>query len=139
MTPANREANARDEMARGNEALQEARVLLREDLFNGAVSRAYYAAYHWASALLVSKGLEPRTHRGKIQMVSLHFVRTGLLSDGAAGQLSRLADFRELGDYSAAVVFEQSDARDAIRRAEAFIDACRPHLPSGPAPKALSS
>jgi len=130
MTPANREANAKEETAKGNEALQEAKVLLREGLFNGAVSRAYYAAYHWASALLVTKGLEPKTHRGKIQMLSLHFVRPGVLSEEAAGDLSRLEDFRELGDYSAGVVFEEADARDAIRRAEAFIEACRPHVPS---------
>jgi uncharacterized protein len=128
MTPANAEANARDEIARGDEALQEARVLLRERLFNGAVSRAYYAAYHWASALLVTKGLEPRTHRGKIQLVSLHFVRTGLLAEEAAAHLSRLEDFRELGDYSSAVSFGEVDAQDAIRRAEVFIEACRPHL-----------
>jgi uncharacterized protein (UPF0332 family) len=62
-------------------------------------------------------------------MLSLHFVRTGLLSEEAAAHLSRLEDFRELGDYSAAVTFEESDARDAIRRAEVFIEACRPHLP----------
>ena len=130
MTPANRASNAADEMSAGNEALQEARVLLRERLFKGAISRAYYAAYHWASALLITKGLEPRTHRGKIQMLSLHFVRTGLLDEEAAGHLSRLEDFRELSDYSAAVPFEEADAEDAIRRAATFIDACRPHLPS---------
>lgn len=130
MTPANRQSNARDEMAKGDEALREAEVLLRERLFNGAISRAYYAAYHWASALLITKGLEPKTHRGKIQMLSLHFVRPGLISEEAAGDLSRLEDFREIGDYSSAVSFEEKDARDAIRRAENFIAAARPHLPA---------
>jgi uncharacterized protein (UPF0332 family) len=129
MTPANRKANAVDEMTKGNEALAEARVLLRERLCNGAVSRAYYAAYHWASALLVTKGVETRTHRGTIQMLSLHFVRPGLLSEEAAGLISRLEDFRELSDYSAPVTFHEEDARAAIDRAEAFIEACRPHLP----------
>jgi uncharacterized protein (UPF0332 family) len=116
-------------MARGSEALREARVLLREGLFNGAISRAYYAAYHWASALLFTKGLEPRTHRGKIQLISLHFVKTGLLDDADAAHLSRLEDFRELGDYSADVTFTAEDAAGAVERAEAFIAACRPHLP----------
>jgi len=129
VTGPNREANARAEMARGNETLQEARVLLREGLYNGAVSRAYYAAYHWASALLLTKGLEPRTHRGKIQLLSLHFVKPGLLSDEDAAQLSRLEDFLELGDYSAGVVFTEDDATKAVERAEAFIAACRAHLP----------
>jgi len=129
MTGPNCEANARAEMARGCEALEEARVLLREGLFNGSVSRAYYAAYHWTSALLLTKGLEPKTHRGKIQLLSLHFVKPGLLADQDAAQLSRLEDFRELGDYSAGVSFTEEDAAKAVQRAEAFIAACHPHLP----------
>lgn len=128
MTPLNRAANAKDEMARGNEALSAARVLLKAGLMNDAVSRAYYAAYHWASALLLSKGLEPKTHRGKIQMLSLHFVRTGLIAEEAAAHLSRLEDFREASDYSAAFSFSKADAEDAVRRAESFLAACRPFL-----------
>jgi uncharacterized protein (UPF0332 family) len=129
MTPANAEANAREEIARGTDAFKAAQLLLREGLFNDAISRAYYSAYHWASALLLTKGLEPKTHRGKIQMLSLHFVRTGLLSEEAAAHLSRLEDFREVSDYSAGRVFTEDDAAGAVRRAQAFIDAARPLLP----------
>ena len=129
MTPENRKANAEDEVARGNDALEAARVLLDAGLFNDAVSRAYYAGYHWASALLLTKGIEPRTHRGKIQMVSVHFVRTGLLDEKAAAELSRLEDYREVSDYTAGTKFTQEEAAKAIERAESFITACRPLLP----------
>lgn len=44
MTEANGRKNARDEAARGSEALAAARVLLAEGFFSDAVSRAYYAS-----------------------------------------------------------------------------------------------
>jgi hypothetical protein len=128
VTPQNKAANVKDEVGRDNEALSAARLLLKAGLLNDAVSRAYYAAYHWTSALLLSKGMEPKTHRGKIQLLSLHFVRTGLIGEDAAAHLSRLEDFREASDYSAAVVFSRKDAENAVQRAESFIEACKPLL-----------
>ncbi|MBN1674702.1 MAG: HEPN domain-containing protein [Kiritimatiellae bacterium] len=55
MTPENSAANAADEAARGDDALRAARVLLEAGLFNDSVSRAYFAAYHYASALLLNR------------------------------------------------------------------------------------
>ena len=65
------------ELARAEETLRAAEVLLREGLTNDAVGRAYYAGFHAVRALLFSVGLEPRSHRGAIQLFNLHFVRTG--------------------------------------------------------------
>ena len=126
MTSDNQRLNAVEEMARGDEAGRAAQELLRLELYNDAISRAYYAAYHWARALLFSKGLESKTHRDAIQLIGLHFVRTGLLSDDAARSLARLEDAREASDYTASVRFSADEARDAIQQAQAFIHACRP-------------
>ena len=77
-TSENQIANAREEVHRGNEALRAAEELLQLALCNDAVSRAYYAAYHWARAVLFTQGLESKTHRGVVQLVALRFVREGL-------------------------------------------------------------
>jgi len=129
MTDDNAAKNSADEVARGNEALAAARHLLAADFYNDAVSRAYYAAFHWARALLVSRGIEAKTHRGVIQLFHLHFVQEGLISEEAAGHLARLETYRELSDYNPFSHFNETQARDEVNVAEAFINACRGLFP----------
>ena len=129
MTLLNENVNARDEMARGDEALRAATELLQLGLYNDAVSRAYYAAYHWARALLFSEGIESKTHRGMIQLIGLHFVRTQRLPVEAATLLGQLATQREASDYTASIHFEAPEANEIVKQAGAFIALCRPLLP----------
>ena len=129
MTQANENANAREEMARGDETMRAAEELLRLGLFNDAVSRAYYAAYHWARALLVTQGIESKTHRGVVQLVGLHFVRTQRLPAEATTLLGQLANQRETSDYTSSLRFDAKEAAEVVRQASAFIELCRPLLP----------
>ena len=129
MTDENVRRNMAEGIERGDEALRAAQHLLAGGFHNDAVSRAYYAAFHWASALLLTKGIERRTHRGLIQMFGLHFVKEGPLSHETAGFLGRLETSRELSDYNAAARFSEDEAREEIHQAEQFIDACRPLVP----------
>ena len=125
MTNTNMAANADQEKKRGDECLAEARYLADGGFHTAAVTRAYYAAFHWALALLLLKGLEPRTHRGVIQLLQLHYVETGLLKPEMAAALAQLETCRELGDYNAKAVFDAARAATEIRRAAEFIAACR--------------
>lgn len=125
MTPQNSRANAAQEAERGREALAAARHLLEGDFFNDSIARAYYAAFHFARALLLLKGLEPKTHQGTIQLVALHYVRPGLLAEEIASYLARLETDREISDYSAATKFSKEEAQSKIRLAEEFILACQ--------------
>ena len=128
MTADNCRGNAVDESRRGDECLAEARYLLEGGFWNAAVSRAYYAAFHWAFALLMMKGLEPKTHRGVIQLLQLHYVETGAFSSTAAAALGELETYRELSDYNAKARFDEKRAAAEIQRAETFIASCRPLL-----------
>lgn len=126
MTGDNAKANAQDEIQHGNEALEAARCLLANGFFRDAVSRTYYAAYHWARAVLFTKGLEAKTHHGTIQLLTLHFVKDGSLSVEAGKLLGDLEIHRELSDYTSAAQFTEAEAAGKIADAERFIDACRP-------------
>ena len=126
MTDENCLSNARDEACRGDECLAEAEYLLDGDFFNAAVSRAYYAAFHWALALLMLKGLEPKTHRGVIQLLHLHYVEPKALSASVAAALGQLETYRELSDYNAKAAFDHDRASAEIAQAQSFIAACRP-------------
>jgi uncharacterized protein (UPF0332 family) len=77
-------------------------------------------------ALLALKGLEPKTHRGAIQLLQLHYVETGALSPAAAVALGQLETYRELSDYNAKARFDEKRAAAEIQRAESFVASCRP-------------
>ncbi|MBI2438660.1 MAG: HEPN domain-containing protein [Lentisphaerae bacterium] len=125
MTEDNARQNAAQEMERAKEVLAEARHLFAGGFYNGVVTRAYYAAFHGARALLFTRGLESKTHRSVIQLFNLHFIKDGPLSTQVAEYLSRLETYRELSDYTAIAQFTEAQAREELARAEAFLDACR--------------
>ena len=64
--------------------------------------------------------------RGVIQLITLHFVQEGRLSDKTAALLAHLETYRELSDYTSSADFSQAQARKELTRAESFISACRP-------------
>ena len=129
MTNENGRANARDEVVRGNESLEAARLLIEHALLRDGISRAYYAVYHVVRALLLVKGLDPRTHRGAAQLFNLHYVKDGPLDEKTAGLLAHLETYRELSDYTSSASFTEAQARSELERAIRFLEACRPLLP----------
>ena len=128
MTDANSRENCLEEAARGDEALAAADCLLRNGFFRDAVPRAYYAAFHWASTLLLTRGLQARTHRGVVQLLHLHFVKDGPLRQADGALLGQLATSGELGDYVSGASFDREEASAQIAASRRFIDACRPVL-----------
>jgi uncharacterized protein (UPF0332 family) len=105
VSPENASAHVRAEATRGGEALRAARELLRIGLLHDAVSRAYYAALHVARALLLTEGLDPKTHAGVSSMLSLHFIVPGRLAATHGKELARLEQFRAEADYNRFFVF----------------------------------
>lgn len=59
--------------------IESAQILLKKGFYNDSVSRAYYAFFDTANALLVTKGLAAKTHAGVIALFGLHFIKTKLL------------------------------------------------------------
>ena len=125
MTRSNRGANARAEAARGDDALRAAEALLGLDLPNDAVSRAYYAVFHYGRALLLSEGLEPRTHRGVFSLLEEQFERTSRLSSASLSSFARLQTFRGLADYDATERLATDRATAEVNAARAFVDEAR--------------
>lgn len=125
MTDENRRAAIAAEWERVTDAQQEARILIDASKPVGAVSRAYYAAFHAARALLLSLGLQPRTHQGVRSLTNLHFERAGRLPARLAHILSQVARTREDAGYDATVTFADDDAHDTLARATEFVAAAK--------------
>ena len=114
---------ARRERERAAEALAAARVLTAAGLHADAVSRAYYAVFHGAQALLASIGRSARTHDGVRSLVSEHFIRSGRLAPEHGRAFARSAADRGDADYDPDAVFSAQIAVDAIGTAESFLAA----------------
>ncbi len=123
MTAANREQAAQAERRAATTAFREAAALAPLGHHGGTVSRAYYAAYHAARALLYEKGVEPKTHEGVRRMIGLHYVMPGLLSAAKADSLAQLAYMRDTADYAPAEPPDARQAETALKLARDFLAA----------------
>ena len=76
--------------------------------------------HHYLRALLLSRGLEPKSHPGAVHVFNTHFVRPGLFSASQNRVLAGLQRSRELADYDAAIQFAEPDARAQLAEARSF-------------------
>ncbi|MSP24304.1 MAG: HEPN domain-containing protein [Myxococcales bacterium] len=89
VTGDNRRQNIAIDVARGNDSLESAEILLAAGKLADPVSRAYYAAFHHACALLLIHGEQARRHGGVERLLQRDLVRTGALEPEIA-RLSRI-------------------------------------------------
>lgn len=109
-------------LARAEASLRSADILLREGLYRDSVSRAYYAMFHAARALLSSKDVRPRTHGGVLRGFGRHFVQPGILERAFAGDLGFALQLRQRADYEDDLAITEASARDILDRATRFIE-----------------
>jgi uncharacterized protein (UPF0332 family) len=62
---------------KANQTLKEIEILLKNELWNTAVNRMYYACYYAVSALLINSAIRAQTHAGVRQMFGMHFIKPG--------------------------------------------------------------
>ena len=109
MTGENKRENIKVERESASKILSEADLLFKNGFYSGAVSRLYYSLLHTIRALLLTKGLEPRSHEGALRIFSLHFVKDGPFEPASSHIFSRLMKYREEADYNPAYVFTKED------------------------------
>jgi len=120
------------ELARARRMLEAADLLRANGFHEDAVSRAYYAVFHAAAALLATIGRTVRTHDGLRSAIGQHFIRTGQLEPRFARVLARIAADRNDADYDAVSVFGEVESRDVLDDARGFVDAAAALVASSP-------
>jgi uncharacterized protein (UPF0332 family) len=103
VTEANRETAIREELSRAESALDASLLLAKGGFALDAVSRLYYSLLFRVRALLLTDGLEPRSHEGALRLLSMHFVKTGRLEPEASHlfSASRIRDLIREAGFSA--------------------------------------
>ena len=110
-------------LERASTNLQVARELLDKDYYDVCASRAYYAAFYAASALLLSEGIDTSKHSGVLALIHQHFVKSGKLSKEQGKNLNWLFELRSVGDYGVSLHVVLGDAHRAVATAEDFFEA----------------
>ncbi len=108
---------------RAEQSLQAARELAAGGYYDIAASRAYYAAFYAATAVLLCEGLAFSKHSGVIGAVHQHLVKPGKLDQQYGKELNLLFELRGVGDYGATVHVSEAQAAQAIRIAAGFMNA----------------
>ncbi len=119
---------------KAQEFLRDAQANIAEDRDKTGVNRAYYAVLQAVRSLLVLEGLDTETHSEAITVLSLHFVKTGLLPLETIKTIKLLLSRRTDVDYGDFDSISKEEAQDSLEKAEALlaqIDAVRKGIIGG--------
>jgi len=115
----------RANLERAEQSVHAAKELVGKGYYDFAGSRAYYAAFYGATALLLAEGIEFSKHSGVISSIHKRFVRTEKLSKEQGKNLNWLFELRSIGDYGGVVHVSEEQAEQAVCFAENFLEAVR--------------
>jgi uncharacterized protein (UPF0332 family) len=103
------------------EKIKSAKILLREGSYRDSISRAYYAIYYAAKALLLYHGQDPYSHKG-VSILFHKFCATHKKPDASfAKMLSVLQEARLNADYKEKTQIFKDDAKEAVDMARSFL------------------
>lgn len=108
-------------LERAEQSILAANELFSRGFYDFAASRAYYAAFYAATAILLNERLEFSKHSGVIAAIHQRFVKTGKLSREHGKNLNWLFEIRNIADYGGMLHISQSQAEQAINAANTFL------------------
>jgi uncharacterized protein (UPF0332 family) len=111
------------------DGLRDADLLLANGGFDGAASRAYYAAFHAVTALFALDGRIFTKHAALEAAVHRDLVKDGKWATELGRDFSFCVELRGVGDYGTEVRIDAKQATDAIASARRILVAIRDARP----------
>ncbi len=118
--------------AKAEAAIGAAESLLEGDHLEAGASRAYYAMFYTAEALLMERGLHFRRHGGVQSALGEHFVKTGDLDRKYHRWLLAAFSKRIVADYGVDADLSTRDVEEMVAQAREFLQIARQLPPNGP-------
>lgn len=115
-------------MEREQLELQAVALNLQKGFYAVAVSRAYYAMFYAATALLKSKHIERSKHTGVISTFGQYFVKSGLIEAEFAKMLTQAFDSRNDTDYDLMLMPDEEFAQAELNDAKRFVKRIEQYL-----------
>lgn len=113
--------NYLDSYEKAKECLTDAEFLLSGNRWHATVSRAYYAMFHAAQALLLANDIVAHTHKGVSIHFNKHFVKTKLFNHQLGRKFDKIREERERSDYEIGFRASKELAHDTVNDAKLFI------------------
>jgi uncharacterized protein (UPF0332 family) len=117
-------------LAKAKKSLAAAKLLTRDGYHDFAASRAYYAMFYVASALLADLGQSYSSHAAVISAFGREFAKTGRLDSKYHRWLIDAQDLRNIGDYGVGSQVPKEYAETVCDWATQFISAAEGFLQS---------
>jgi len=102
------------------ENIEATELLLKEGYLEIASSRAYYAMFYIAEAILSTKGLAFSSHSAVIAAIGKEYAKTNLLPPEYHHYLKDAFEARQVSDYGAEGQLTELRARELLIQAEDF-------------------
>lgn len=115
-------------LQKAHDSLRAAEVLHQEDFADFCASRAYYALFYAAEALLLDRDLTFSSHSAVIAAFGKEFAKTGLLDQKYHRYLLDAQDSRNVGDCGVGPGVTDSQAQKVLGWAREFITAAEQYL-----------
>lgn len=114
------EVTPQDELRLARETLADA-ISMRGGVTDRSVAnRLYYACFHAARAVLLSRGIDTKSHSGLIQQFGRVVVGSGDVSGADGSFLNDMYDYRQSADYKPDPFMANIDP--LVSRTEEFVD-----------------
>ncbi|HEM61981.1 MAG TPA: HEPN domain-containing protein, partial [Chloroflexi bacterium] len=95
---------------------------LDQGFYAVAVTRAYYAMFYAASALLASKGITRSKHSAVLAAFGEQFAKPGLIEANYAKAFGHAFDARLDSDYDITFAADEALAREVLLDARRFVE-----------------
>ncbi len=108
--------------------LEAAESNLQQGYYAVSVTRAYYAMFYAASALLASEGITRSKHSGVLAAFGERFAKPGLIEADYAKALGHAFDARLDSDYDITFTTDRGLAQDVLDEAQRFVERAEQYL-----------
>lgn len=115
-------------LERARQDLLAAEQILRDGFYHVTVTRAYYAMFYAAQALLISRDVRRRRHAGVLSAFNEQFIKTGLIETNYAKLLSQAFESRLDSDYDITFTTDQALAEEMLHGAQQFVHRAEHYL-----------
>ena len=113
---------------KAKDSLGAAKALVADGYNDFAASRAYYAMFYIAEAMLLQLGLSYSKHSAVISAFGREYTKTGIMDPKFHRRLIDAQDFRNIGDYGIDAHISEDDANSVCDWASEFIEQAKDFL-----------
>lgn len=118
------------QVEKSHKFLDEANEMAKQERWDLAANRYYYACFHIVQAAFISRGISTRTHDGCLTELGKNFILTGELDKKYGRFFSRMIQLRIKADYNSIAEVTEEEVLEMAPLSADFITSIENLLPS---------